>query len=279
MTDWSAIPVVPRILAADDVKTPRPALSPSVAKTLIARSPAHAWTEHDMLGGQRTDSTPGQDLGSAIHVLLLGKGRAIAPVNADSWRSAAARAERDVARRSGLIPMLAREANAAQSAVDAIVPQLADLGIDFASGDSEVKIEWGEGPDSTVLCRGILDWHSGARILDIKTCRSAHPDALAKQVYELGWDIQGAAYRRALKAMHPELAGATTFALVCVETEPPYAVVLAELDGLYRAIGDHRWTQAVARWKECLREDFWPAYSAEPVRLAPPAWIVNKEGL
>ena len=76
---------------------PEPSLSASVARTLIDRSPLHAWMQHPKLGGQQEESQPARmSLGSAAHsVILEGDWNSIMFIVADSFRTKAAQARRD----------------------------------------------------------------------------------------------------------------------------------------------------------------------------------------
>ena len=51
---------------------PEPSLSASVARTLIDRSPLHAWMQHPKLGGQQEEKPAARmSLGSAAHSVIL----------------------------------------------------------------------------------------------------------------------------------------------------------------------------------------------------------------
>lgn len=255
-----------------------PSLSSSIAKVMIDRSPAHAWQAHPKLGATPRAPTATMDRGSLIHRLVLGAGASVARIDADSYRTKAAQAARDEARAAGRIPVLAHDLEAATDAAVAIRENIARQGIDL-DGRSEVSCTWQEqavhGP---IWCRSRFDHlvESRATILDIKTTRSAHPNACARQVIDYGYDIQRAAYVRALERARPDLAGRVRFVFIFVETEPPYAAVPAQLDAMLREYGERRWQRAVETWSQCLHTGYWPAYSTEPVRLAAPPWLMAR---
>lgn len=251
-----------------------PSLSASIARTLLDRSPLHAYHEHPRLGGNRRAPTKEMDRGSLVHKLVLGAGAELVIVDAKDWRTKLAQEERDAARDDGKIPVLIGAHDDAVAAAFEITKRLGDLGVELA-GSSEVSLVW-EDASATgkVWARGRLDHLEGATISDLKTCRSAHPRACAKHVIDYGYDIQRAAYVRGLERVRPDLAGRVDFRFLFVEPEPPYAVVVARLDGVLRERGERRWEQAIARWALCLRRGSWPAYADEPVILESPGWLL-----
>ena len=86
----------------------RPALTAGTIKTLLAYSPWHAWHNHPRLNPEWAPTYEAKfDLGTAAHALLL-QGEDVAQwIDADDWRTKAARDERDQARKEGKVPLLA----------------------------------------------------------------------------------------------------------------------------------------------------------------------------
>lgn len=293
---------------------PQPSLSSSIAKVLLERSPAHARLVHPRLGGQRSESTDATDMGSLIHRLVLGKGSELAVVDAGDWRTARAREQRAEARTAGRIPVLAPLLESASFASRAILSGLDRVGIELDSqrGESEVPLLWQEQATMSPLAqradsdpalwataaavtgiephwetpppiwaRGMLDHVRRAdgrmHVYDLKTCESAHPDACMRAVARFSYDIQAHAYTRAAELVWPEYEGRVSFSFLFVEVEPPYAVTVAQLDGIMRERGRRRWNQAVELWSRCLHTDTWPGYATEPVTLESPGWLLYQE--
>lgn len=259
---------------------PEPSLSQSIAHVLLAKSPLHAWLQHPRLGGKARAATKAMDEGSLVHALLLGQDDQIVEVDADSWRTNAAKEQRDAARAEGKIPVLAGELDDVRTAVNAIRLQLDLLGMKL-DGASELTALWTEyAEDGTpVRCRARLDhWiKSRGLIIDLKKSRSAHPKACVKHVEEYGYSIQHAAYTRAVVAAHPELAGRVEFRFAFFELEEPYCLTPAKLSGEFIELGQARWRRAVNIWAECLRNNKWPGYADHVVTLDPPPWAVAQE--
>lgn len=255
---------------------PEPSLSSSVAKLLVDRSPAHARAAHPRFGGESNAPSAAMDRGSLIHKLVLDAGAPLRVIEADDWRTKAAREQRETARDNGEIPVLARVHAEASKVAETIRARLADRGV-VLDGESELACVWTEQTVSgPIWCRSLFDHvrESGV-IYDLKSSVSAHPRACVRHVLDYGYDIQRAAYVRALERARPELAGRVEVVFLFVELEPPYAVLPARLDGRLRAYGERRWITACEAWGQALRTDYWPAYTDDsaPVYLEAPGWL------
>lgn len=260
----------------------RDGLSASIATTLDSRSPLHAWAEHPKLGGKDADPedpSKAQDLGTVGHALVLGKGKQFEVLSFENYTTKAAREARDAARKAGKVPILGHLFERAATAAEAVRIQLADRGIHL-DGRSELAVEWYEPSEhGPVLCRAMFDhvWLRDGRILDLKFTHSAAPDAVERSAENFGYAIQQHAYRRALTALYPELAGRVDFLFVFCEPDRPYAVNVCRPDGALRELGETRWTRAVNTWARCLAENKWPAFGNGVNRLSVPAWALKRE--
>src|ERR1019366_772229 len=89
-----------------------PSLSSGIAKNIL-RSPLHAQAKHPRLrlthDPLEDESSSAMKLGSLIHALVLGNGPDFAVIDADDYRTKAARELRDTALEDGFIPILAKE--------------------------------------------------------------------------------------------------------------------------------------------------------------------------
>lgn len=263
-----------------------PSLSASIAHTIVSESPAHARERHPRLGRyQPAERSDTMRRGEIIHALLLGEHDRLRVVDVDSWRTKEARALRDSFAAERLIPVTRREYDDAIVTANGVAANLIDLGFNLASprASREVSLFW---EDTTagelVQCRGRADYledtHESALFLDLKTTASAHPDDIAQSIYRYGYDIQRAAYVRALETIRPSLAGRVDFVFLFVELAPPYAVTPVTLDGSFYAMGEARWSSALATWARCTSTDRWPSYRGEAatVTVSPPQWAMNK---
>lgn len=253
----------------------RPSLSASIAHTLVTRSPAHAWCQHPRLGNIAQDSTAATDDGSIIHRLLLGDGQEIEVVDAENFRTKAAREVRDAAIARGAVPVIKEKYVGLLDVAMELSHNLAQFGLGI-DGDSEVAIEF---ESDGVLCRSMLDhvFWDAAMVLDIKKIVSADPSTCSRHAYTYGYDIQHAAYSEAFTALKPELAGRLDFIFVFVELEPPYAVVPCRPDGVLVELGKRRWARAKEIWKRCLAKGEWPSYCDDITTLYAPGWAISQE--
>jgi hypothetical protein len=255
---------------------PTPSLSASIAKVLLDKSPRHAWTAHPRLNPDFDPPDDAKfDFGSAAHEIMLGMGAGIVEVDADSWRTKAAQAERDEILAAGKQPILSKDMVRAEEMVVAARAQLADcdLGHVFADpGRSEVVMVWQD--EGGIWCRAMLDWHAfegaGLTVYDLKTSTSAHPSALGFKIADLGYEVQAGFYERGLATLMPELLGRITWRWVFVEAAPPFALTVCELDGAGKVIGAKKAAAAVALWRRCMETGQWPAYGAGVYRVTYP---------
>jgi hypothetical protein len=262
-----------------------PSLSASIAHTLVSKSPLHAYTEHPKLGGVDRPKEPGTEAlnaGAVIHELLLGKGAGFTVINADNFRTKLAQQARDEAIARGRVPIIAEKLDRYVGIAALLRDKLKAKGVDFSTGECEVALEWEDQcADGPVLCRSMWDFvqRSAGHIVDVKTCASANPLEIAKHFVPYGYDVQYAAYTRALAALEPEFEGRIEMEFAFCEIEPPYSVVVRPPDGALREIGNRRWERAVQQWHASLASGHWPDYDdgAAARFIEAPQWDVARE--
>lgn len=262
----------------------RPSLSQSIAHILVTESPRHAWLAHPKLGGVERARTRPMDEGAILHKLLLGAGAQFEMVIADDWRTKAAKEARDVIVAGGKIAILAHNFEKLKTAAERIFQNAKNQGFPFG-GHSEVAIEFTDYADQIkrerqVLCRCRIDHiRPGDTIYDVKKVASANPKDIARKIVEYGYDIQAIAYTRAYEQLVPAALGRTDFVFLFCETEPPYEVVPARLDGYHHEIGKRRWERALTLWDKLLTEGSypWPGYSDGAIVVIPPQYVINQE--
>lgn len=272
---------------ADDIGEDRPSLSSSVATEIVRKSAFHGWLKHPKLGKATRKTTADQAYGTLIHSLVLDPDDAadqVVVVEADNFRTKAAQAERDDALAAGKTPILVGEMTDAYKVADEIKAAIAAAGFEL-TGQSEVAIVWEEDtPHGPIVCRGLIDHLLLDRpaILDLKTCNSAHPNAIAKSVTEHGYHIQACAYTKAIQQYRPDLAGRVELTWLFVEILPeesPRRVILtvAKPDGMMRELGRIHWDRACETWSRCLKDNHWPAYVTGIASISPKPWELKEE--
>lgn len=87
---------------------PSPSFTQSIGKLLIDRSPAHARLAHPRLNPDfDPDDATKYDIGNIAHRLLIGRGKELAVIEADDWRTKAAKEAREQAAAEGKLGVLA----------------------------------------------------------------------------------------------------------------------------------------------------------------------------
>jgi hypothetical protein len=249
----------------------RPTLSKSIIQILLQASPAHARHAHPKLNPnfERKEETK-FDLGNAVHQVFLEGIDAVAVIPFDSWRTAAAKEEREAARASGRIPMLPQDYERVEEMVVALRSQLEvsdEVLFHRTNGHPEQTILWDE---DGVACRARLDWllDDCTEIHDLKTTgKSAKPEAWCRSIlFAIGADVQAAFYSRGVQAVTGVLP---RFRFVVVENEQPFAVSVIDLDDEVLQVGNAKVDRALEMWRDCVATDIWPAYGTYTAPLPP----------
>jgi len=278
---------IPKDLYMNDEISEAPTLSASIAKLLVSRSPAHAWSAHPKGGRCKTESTEAQNEGAILDSLLLGGDTELVVLpdmmpNAEKkmvptkgkFLLQSAKDWRDAQIAEGKLPVDKEELEYAKKAAETIRENLARDGV-VLDGEHQVTALWDEGG---VRCKARFDhWKEGAlTVFDLKKVKCAHPDAIARAMIDYGWDIQAAAYVRAVEALVPEAAGRVRFVILAVEPYPPHEVLVRPLAGTMRALGEWKWNKAISEWNRCLRARKWPGYSGMEEGIEAPAWAMER---
>jgi NAD(P)-dependent dehydrogenase (short-subunit alcohol dehydrogenase family) len=261
-----------------DRLTPEPSLSSSLARTLLDRSPRHAWHQSARLN---PDHEPRHsetfDIGKAFHRLLLRRGADIVIVDADDWRGKDARVARQEAHAAGATPMLAAQYDAAMDMVSEAEARLRLVGIDIGKGYTE---EAAFAVIDNVWCRALIDYVPPAGpLMDIKTCEDASPDACLRAVTAYGYSIQARHYMEVWKAATGEDRG---FRFLFVEKAPPHEVSIIELhddpnsDADWMLSAADQCREARLTWRRCLDTGHWPGFPVQVAVLGAPTWYTQR---
>lgn len=250
-----------------------PALSASGAKKLLPPScPA-------IFQWEREHGQPPRavfDFGKAAHAAVLGAGAPLVVVDADDWRSKAAREARDEAYAAGSTPLLTAD----KVAVDGMAAALRAHPIAAAllnpdRGKPEQSIFWRD-TETGVDRRARLDWLPEPRpdgrliVPDYKTCVSSEPRAIAKAVANFGYCLQDAWYRDAVRAAG--LAEDPAFVFIFQMKTPPHVVTVVELDADAVRIGRALNDVAMRLFAECTASGVWPGFTDDVALVSLPPW-------
>jgi len=258
---------------------PVPSLSRSTIKDLINRSAAHAAFNHPRLNpAYQPDDGGGKfDVGTASHSLILEGIDNVAVIEADDWRTKAAKELREKARGEGKTPLLPHQFEEVKKCVLRVEEQIygcPELGIKnlMEDGAHELSFFWQEGE---TWMRSRLDWlsHDRKLILDFKfTDMSVNPTDLSRYILNMGLDIQNVLYCRAgemVFGIKPK------FVFVFCETSEPYICSFVGLPPDFLALGQSKIEYGAFLWQKCMRTGNWPAYENRVHYIDLPAWAIT----
>lgn len=263
---------------ADPCETP--SLSSSIARTLLDKSPQHAWTDHPRLNpDHEPEHRDIYDRGSAAHALLLEGEDRMVVIEANDYRKDKAKEERDAARAAGKHPILVAEYPNIRKMRDVATVAIAQCrymnGATLRDGTPESTFVWKE--KNGVWCRVRVDWikHDRKLILDYKsTAASANPHSWVRTMLGMGGDVQGSFYLRGNAATDGP-AGAK-FVFLVQEVEEPFACSFIGLPPGFIELGDAKVERAISEWHNCLSRNDWPGYPKDVCWVDPPAWAFTQ---
>lgn len=271
-------------LSAEDYHAdpcPGPSLSASFIKTMLDRSPFHAWAKHPRLNpGYEDEHKTIFDIGHAAHSMMLNDNRDIVVIPFDAYRKTEAKEARDKAYAAGKIPLLEAQWQeigdmARQGHVQ--IQNHNDIHGAFQSGQSEVTLVWQEGK---IWCRCRIDWvpgwtktHTSGHLpfLDYKTTTNASPHQWGqRQMYDLGSDVTAAWYRRGIAAVldHHD----ADYRFVVQEREEPYALCVIAPTPAAVGMADRKIAYALDLFRRCQEAGKWPGYPSQTCYVDPPVW-------
>jgi hypothetical protein len=209
---------------------------------------------------------PEFDFGHAAHKLALGDGAPVAVIDADDWRTKAAKEAKEKAYANGEIPLLADDWAAVQAMAKALREHpVASALFEPGTGRPEQTLIWRD-EEAGVMRRSRLDWLRNTRtdrgvliVPDYKSCYSASPEDAAKALYNNGYYRQAAWYEDGVVAVG--LADAAAFVLVMQEKFPPYQVAVYQPDQFAMAAGRRLNRKAIAVYRDCVQTGHWPGYA------------------
>lgn len=218
--------------------------------------------------------SPVFDFGSAAHQLVLGGGADVQVIDEDSYRTKRAQEARDAAHAAGKTPILASQWQQVCDMAEQLTQHEAALDI-LTSGETEVSAFLID-PATGVMMRGRFDHISAYEIGDYKTTADASPTRFERAVWDYGYHIQAAWYRR----LAAELGlGTLPFLFVAQEKTAPYLVSVFELDREYLAAGERAMRDALTVYQQCQTTGKWPGYSPNIITLSPPMWARTPQSI
>jgi hypothetical protein len=257
---------------------PEGSLSASGAKRLLPPS-CPAIFRHEQDNGRAPKRA--FDLGHAAHAKVLGVGAEVVTVDADDWRTKAAREARDEAYAEGKTPLLACEVEQVDAMAAAIrANPVASALFDHARGGKPEQSFFWRDNFHGVWRRARLDWlpdltASGRLVLaDYKTAACAEPRKFERSVFDLGYHLSAAWYIDAVKTLG--VAEDIAFLFVVQEKTAPYPVTVCQLDYDALRIGRILAQRALGIYADCQETGHWPGYSEQVELISPPPWVARE---
>lgn len=213
------------------------------------------------------------DQGHVIHELILGKGSGFVVVDADSWRTKAAKEAKDAAHAEGKAPILRADYEGAKAMADAVHGH-PEVGPIFATGAAEQSV-YVTDPDTGVQLRCRPDWltetNSGRPVcVDVKsTAGGTHPWTLGKVISDFGYHQSAAFYTDVLAlADIPDALFLLLFVSKSGHVEP--RAVNLPLSALNRGRELNR--RAIDTYAECAASGEWPCTHPTFIEVDIPAY-------
>lgn len=257
---------------------PEPSLSASGAKVLLKRSAKAFQWQHPRLRPAHLDpreetTTDAQVFGTAVHKLVLGRGKEIVEVDAPDWKTKAAKQERADITVAGKLAMLKHRLVEAKAIAKELAPRVPYIG----ECATELVLVWRDkATDGTpVWCRSMVDiWNKAERrIEDLKITGGELSDAfVGKQIGAMGYDLSMAFYRRAFSRLLPELEGRIKTRLIFAERKEPFDTFPVDLTEGDLSTCDRMVQAAIDRFAECTTAGAWPGVAPEPRPVKIPDW-------
>ena len=121
-----------------------------------------------------------------------------------------------------------------------------------------------------IQCKALIDKlpKEGRDIFDLKTTRSAHPEAFARSVSQYGYDKQSAWYTRASKAHD---LGERRFVFLAQEAVAPYLAARHVMPQSWVDFASAEIDTILSGVRQCLTTDDWAGYGGG--ELLPPSYL------
>jgi len=258
---------------------PIPSASCSILETLLDKTPHHAWLKHPRLnkdGWKPSASSRKADLGTAVHEMATRRGRGVVTIEANDYKSKAARTARDETRDAGKTPILAPDRARAATILRNLrkrVREHEDTRGAFRDGHGEVTMIAQLGP--VLYGRAMVDWlrPRDRTLWDLKTTTSDIGDeALRRRIGDDSLDMRAAWYLLLASTLHHEEPSHWRYVYVFIETAEPYECRFIELTRDQLDEGQQKLEWALGVWKNCLLDGSWPGYPAGIEKLEAAAW-------
>lgn len=252
-------------------------LSSTGARRLLDTCPAKFHYERT----HRPAPTEAMTFGHAAHKMVLGEGPTVIVVEADDWRTKAAKEAKADALEAGLIPMLRKDMAVVSAMAEALTadPIAGRLLAAARAARREAVLVW-RCRATGINCRAMVDILPDEAtpgvftLLDYKTCEGADLDSIERSVWNYGYHIQEHTYLDGVKTLG--LADKPEMAFIFQERTPPYLVRAVYLDMTAKDAGAFYTRQSRQIYRDCTESGVWPGYDDDLTRVSIPPWAQNR---
>lgn len=247
------------------------AMSASGAKKML-RSPQH----YKLMRDTPSEPTPQMQFGTVVHAGVLEPDTfdsvvAIAPLLDKRTKDGKERWQAFSAANAGKIILSPDDWSRAEHCINAVRESKAASAL-LTGAVVEVSVFWRDG-EYGVPCKARYDATNHGGLIDLKTTQDASPEAFARSCAAFSYHAQGAHYWSGYE--HQFDRSPEFFALIAVETEPPYAVACYALPAVALQAGRRLMDEALARYRDALAAGKWPGYPEKILPLELPRWALR----
>lgn len=210
------------------------------------------------------------------------------------WQGADARKEKERIEATGKIAVLQTELDDLEAEAGLVRARIESQAKVLADGHPhklmfQPQLRWRS--ELGVDCRGEPDvvlyvsaeWARMLFTFDVKRTAGVREEQLHRQVYSMGWDIQGAAYKEGTVAAELQfdpndkrpIYHGGHFLLCTMSMHSGLPPVMRPLSASYMAVGKTRWEKAQRKWLECVATGVWPGYAETPIE--PNQYVIRTE--
>jgi hypothetical protein len=279
---WGLFPDMPAESYYAD-PAPDVSISNSGLSVLLNETAADFAWRHPRLnaaGVEEAKSNAVKRRGDVVHQLALGKGKgfAIGAKSWPTWQSGDAKAFKREAEEAGLVPVLPHAFEEAKAIAAVVVDRIQRV-LQGAEYQTEVAFLYQEmtryGP---IWVRGLMDvWCPDLGIiLDPKITARIYGEKPARHMIDMGWDRQGALYKRAIGTLLPEMAGRVRFADLMVRPDAPFVSRLVAPEKAWEATSGWQIEDGFERFARCLYSGEWPGFPDDVEYLPLPTYEAKR---
>jgi hypothetical protein len=142
------------------------------------------------------------------------------------------------------------------------------------AADTELTGLWRD-EETGLLCKMRVDADCPDldTIFDIKTTTDASRAAFERTIFNFRYYWQAAMYLEGMAALGKPRS---TYAIIAVETEPPYGCMVYNLKSSVIDLARKEIRPLMRLYKACQQQNVWPSYPAGVQDIEIPAWAINQ---